>query len=478
MCNNVFHKSCLHRFKNQITFVKENKIICCNDLKDTSYKSGGEESILEKTIHELTDDAVFKTQYINKLKSEHEIFVRDALMAEEEMNELIKNKDELIKQLNKKLEILSKKYMRDNETTKTIATQTENQVINLSVANSNKYTRGVEDKYSTSGKYGTNNLTSKIKTHSGNCELTEISNTKTGVSYVEPKTNVKTNLTQNKKTNTDIQTVSPSNKRVLILSDDIGRNVNKILSNNLKNENYYIESILKPGATFQQVVENIDTATRSYTSQDNIIILAGSNNFNKVKRYPLFKDIWDTVKKCSHLNITVATVPYSNNYRLNKFINKFNNKLIAFISKIDNYVPGKISLLNLGNSFSFNLKKNVICHEILKIIRYKNNIKNLTFINVKCSLDSEDNSDCINVYNVEDSFTDVGYTNNNNGNLNDLNTCAHPSPESINAGDLLMPTSIINAIGNEKNLSIQSNNRHNSCSDNFLYPRLSQLILM
>lgn len=479
VCNNVFHKSCLHRFKNQISFVKENKIICCSDSKDNSYNFDDEKSILEKTIDELTDDAALKTQYIKKLKIEHDIFIKDALKAEEEMNELLKNKDKFINQLTKQIELLNKKYMIDPKSTKTVAVQTEKQAKTLSSDKTNQYSRGVGEKYSINVNSGTTDfMTCNTKTSSGNCDLRGNLNKETDVSSVEIKTNSVTNTKQNNN-KTDIQTVTPKRKKLLILSDDIGRNLNKSLSNKLKHQNYYIESIIKPGATFQQVVENIDAVTRSYTSQDHIIILAGSNNFNKTKQYPLFKNIWDVIKKCRNLNITIATVPYNKNYKVNKFINKFNNKLTDFIRKIDNYVPGKISLLNVGNVSSNTLNRNFICNEIIKIISCKNYIKNLTFVNISNSLNFDNNLDHVNVYNIDDSSNDAAYnTLRNKSHVDELNIDVRPSTcETINIDDSLILTPL-SSLEVDNNPNINLNDRQNENSDGFLYPRLSQLTPM
>ena len=185
------------------------------------------------------------------------------------------------------------------------------------------------------------------------------------------------NIIKNKN---DIKLVNKNRSKLLILGDDLGRGLNKIISQMSSNGNYQIESVIKPGATYKQVIENMDLLTRNYSSKDHIVILAGSNNFTKKNGYPRFRDISDQIKKCSSSNITIATVPVSKNSNQNKFITKFNNKLSHFVTKLNNYVPGTISLLNISKTLTTNQNKIDICSQIVEIINCNHVCKNLIFI--------------------------------------------------------------------------------------------------
>ena len=109
-------------------------------------------------------------------------------------------------------------------------------------------------------------------------------------------------------------------KVYLILSNDLGYNINAILRKKSDLRNFQVESVIKPEATFQQVVENFDHLTKNFSTNDHVVILAGSNNFNKRNKYPLFRDLYDKIKLCARINSTIATVPLRKNSYLNRFI--------------------------------------------------------------------------------------------------------------------------------------------------------------
>ena len=108
-CFSVFHKCCLPKLRNQIRFKKDNQIICCNDKINDSVCSDedGEKSVLEKTINELIEESELKNKYIDKLKSDKNLFVQDPMKTEEELPNLIKSQEKIIDQLKEQLKELN-----------------------------------------------------------------------------------------------------------------------------------------------------------------------------------------------------------------------------------------------------------------------------------------------------------------------------------------------------------------------------------
>lgn len=95
--------------------------------------------------------------------------------------------------------------------------------------------------------------------------------------------------------------------RILIL----GRGVASLLYRSTGlHDDYCIESIYKPGTTYGQVIEDIGALTSDYTGDDYIVVIGGSNSFTRTTRYPLFKDISNSIKKCLSSNVTLVTIPY------------------------------------------------------------------------------------------------------------------------------------------------------------------------
>lgn len=171
-----------------------------------------------------------------------------------------------------------------------------------------------------------------------------------------------------------------SDDKILILTDDYGRNIAKLVRKIINSNTYQIETIIKPGAAFQQVIEDLEALTKNYTLSDYVIIIAGSNNFNSRNRYPLFKDIAQKVIKCSNTNLIISTAPYKS-YNTNTFIRKYNKKLTEFLFVLGNYVLSKISLLEITDKGYKNKQKNQIACDIVNLLLNKNKQQN--FITVK-----------------------------------------------------------------------------------------------
>ena len=318
------HKCCLPKWKNKIKHLKENKIICCQSVGDSFLSDDEEKYILEKTIHDLTDDSEQKNKYIRKLREENKLFIQEAIKTEDELNVLIKRQEKIISDLNEQIIELKKFNKESKKVTKTMSSQTQQTV--KSVSTSTDIKRNVINSCDIQGE-----PCEVIKLKRA-CSVNDRKNmftpSRIPQKYVSAKQNIfLNNLDNDIETNrlaTIINNSVPEESlssqeaaktgearklnKVLLLCDDFGRNINKILSKNVDMDNFRIESIYKPGATFQQVIESIEPLTRTYSLEDHVIILAGSNNFNKKTKYPLFKDICNKLKMCTNLNISIATV--------------------------------------------------------------------------------------------------------------------------------------------------------------------------
>ncbi|KAF5280516.1 hypothetical protein FQA39_LY18024 [Lamprigera yunnana] len=64
-------------------------------------------------------------------------------------------------------------------------------------------------------------------------------------------------------------------KKILILADSNGKNMSATLSCALSRNNNQIQSIIKPNACLEDVVQDIDNSTRKFTRSDYVIILGG-----------------------------------------------------------------------------------------------------------------------------------------------------------------------------------------------------------
>lgn len=417
----VFHKCCISKFKSQVRFVGQNKIVCCQEKSD-NYEEITE--VLEKTICELSIEGDNKDKYMKKLKDEHDAFLKEALEREEDMNALIKKQEDLILELKERLYKLQKASdMCIQKTVKTASTQSITNSKNASTFT------GIETNTGTVGI-----RPNMLQMENGKYQVIENNNFRK-----------RQNLSLN-----------ANKQKILILCDTFGRNVNKLLTNRLDPQKFFVETVIKPGANFEQVTQDMENLTSTYTPQDHIFIMAGSNNFNRHNKYPLFKDICYKVKKCASLNITICTVAYRKDSRINKFIFKFNRKLKEFGKKLNNYVPGNISVLEVNNTFNTCLTRSELSNEIAKIVTKKYQSKNLVFVNTSTDLAQTLSASVIDVDNL------IPESQNNCRDVISL------AEELTQAQD----------IHDDNNISLNSSNNRQEDDNNFLYPRLSQLSLM
>lgn len=206
--------------------------------------------------------------------------------------------------------------------------------------------------------------------------------------------------------------------KILILSDDFGHNINKLVYNKLNKTTYQIEAVFKPGASLKQVIEDIENLTGDYSLQDHVVVIAGSNNFNSQNKYPLFKDIVNKIKKCPNTNITIATAPFKSK-KANKYICKYNKKLNEFIFFLDNNLKSNLNVLNVNSKNFSNLNKNQIANNIVKIVLGKNNLiiinnkQNFNDVTIFPDVIDVDNSYSTNL-NKSDTLNEISNKNSSN----------------------------------------------------------------
>ena len=133
-----------------------------------------------------------------------------------------------------------------------------------------------------------------------------------------------------------------------------------------------MESIFKPNADLLNVIKDAPDLTRDFTLNDYVIILAGTNDTVKRKK---FKDIVviDVLDRMMHTNVIFCNVPYQNfESGLNDTIYNFNLSLYnccnrrSSVSNCIFYFDVNCLLNNRFRTQSFHLSG----HEKNKIIRH------------------------------------------------------------------------------------------------------------
>lgn len=169
-------------------------------------------------------------------------------------------------------------------------------------------------------------------------------------------------------------------KRLLILGDDNAKHINYDLRKFLDSNIYDIRSIIKPGAVLSQVIDNIDPVVQNFTLEDHIIVIAGSNDFD-VKRTPSFRFICDKLKTWSHTNIIFTSIPYLRKNTINhQRIFKYNYKLNSFLNKFNNCTEGHTKYLEINRKTEITSLRKRISESLLSVLRFPSPSKNLKFI--------------------------------------------------------------------------------------------------
>lgn len=114
--------------------------------------------------------------------------------------------------------------------------------------------------------------------------------------------------------------------RILILGDSQSRQGTSLLKDYIK-DNYCVETVTKPGATFDAVTSGLDSMTRTFTKRYFVIIVAGTNDI--LAKHKFDRNVVKRVQSdLKHTNCILVTVPFFNVKRhLNNDVHCFNSDL-------------------------------------------------------------------------------------------------------------------------------------------------------
>lgn len=317
-CHGVIHKSCVNTKKiKDIRLLNGNRVMCCVSEHTNLSIQEEKNSLLEETLNELTTESELKSRQLEKVKRDYQQFLSEASLREDELNKLIMKNEETIQRLERQIVEMesiiasykSKRFIHNSTQTNAIGNFPENRKIIKLISKETQTTRQ-------SVTIGT--MTIPVQEESVGEASTRI----------------------------DCDRVNEDNRfnRVLILSDDLGRNVNALLGNKL-NDRYKIQCYYKPGALYEQVIEDLGCLAKDFTIEDHVVIIAGKNYFASKLKFPRCKSIWEQIKKCPTTNISFVGVPYLNYNQYNIF--KFNEKLEAFTSRLNSCLPGRIDYMDV-----------------------------------------------------------------------------------------------------------------------------------
>lgn len=427
VCFDVFHPSCIER-KKHFKELGGCKIYCSQNCEnkdnykkeetdklyekiDSLKKENSEKNILlqkneydkneeieqmQAVINEISKTLEEKNNHIKRLNKRTRDFENEALELEREDVEKLKEQINVINDLNKQISDFHEmqklhKSELQNKNDKIVSLEDEIKDldrISRQMLESIKLLEGENARYNWELK----NLTHDINKFS-NTTHKRVESTKNINELAHEVTKPMNDITVTRRGDKD------NKNKILILCDEGGRNLGRLLNLQLKDK-YSIETIIKPGACLKDVIEYIDRLTKTFTLNDFVIIQAGFNDF-LYHNYPSFKLLNFKLKQCLNTNLILTTVP-SKLPKYEFFINKFNDKLINYIIRLDKCVEkSKVSIVDVNNKDGYSISKKILALRLSNLIN--NDKKNGTLIHITCN-------------NV---ICDVTNTETSNKNLND-----------------------------------------------------------
>lgn len=179
--------------------------------------------------------------------------------------------------------------------------------------------------------------------------------------------------------------------RILLLGDSQFRGIADVTTD-VFGPAYSIQSVFKPNALFENVVEDIVKLTKSFTMSDYVLLCAGTNN--ALRSLAIEKNqICKLFNSLSHTNFVVFSVPYCfNKMTYNELVYKFNCDLYGIVSLSNNFIfidVNQLHINNFGIHLSKTNKSKIIRHVLEKYIANTDYIYEPPYTDKSCYVNFE-----------------------------------------------------------------------------------------
>ncbi|CAG9765220.1 unnamed protein product [Ceutorhynchus assimilis] len=156
--------------------------------------------------------------------------------------------------------------------------------------------------------------------------------------------------------------------KLLILTDEHGRNIDRNIRKHLDSAAVKIEALIKPGAQYSSVLTGLECCIKGYSRHDCVVIVAGSNDFLNNKR-PKFSHIHEIIKKCTQTNFIFLACPTLRKNRNNDYIHHFNNNLEKVIGAFNRISESSFDYININTDGGFRVRNWLIGRMIAESIQ-------------------------------------------------------------------------------------------------------------
>lgn len=404
VCYGIFHDSCIARRKGVVS-LEGHVIICSRECAEKHSTNNSEANIPSnlnlnnsekcvngRTLKEHECDLENLNKYIEELSiesDEKDIYIKSLLKIVENFQMQI---DELTGSINFKFENQRSLITDLNKENNEILTV--NELLKSNLEDSLMQVRNFEERLSEFHKVKEDMIqTIKMLTEDNGIYASELFHLKNKLtSEVTDCVNnpfyKASDVLEEKHTKVDPGKINAlvgnGRRKMLILSDEYGRHLDSLIKK-CGISSLQTETIIKPGALFRNVVEDIANLTKHYTINDYVLIIAGTNDF-KQRKYPIFKEIQSRIRYCTSTNIIFTSVPSIHCLKEHhESLKKYNRKLSEYASRLNRITEGTMSFVEFCTSKG-RLLKNILASNILmEIGNPRKHLKNLKFIS--CSED-------------------------------------------------------------------------------------------
>lgn len=404
VCFGIFHDSCISRRKG-VVFVEGHLILCSKECMERLTKNEEVNKLSVRKLNSGKEIYEKKDEALEELKKKYEDDLKSLNKYTEELSLDNDNKDFYIKSLLKTIQDFeiqtnehkqsitlrfdSQKKLINNLNKERNEILKVNEVMKVNLEDSLSQVRIFEERLKEFNEIRKDMLqTIKTLTEDNKVYASEVFKLKnklaiTRTDAIEDTCSNSNNSSINKVTNVDPNKTNSkaegiSRRKIMILSDEYGRYLDSFIKN--KCNSVTTETIIKPGALFQNVIEDIVSLTRNYTLNDYVLIVAGTNDFKKMK-YPFFKDIQSKIRYCTGTNIIFTSIPSV--YCLRKyqtFVQKFNDKLSEYAFRLNQIAEGNVRCLDFCTKEG-KLLKNILADKIsMEFNNPRCHLKHLHFI--------------------------------------------------------------------------------------------------
>lgn len=363
-CLNVFHPACLERLKNVVK-LGGYKIFCSVECQSKDDAEREKLATHIATIQRLENECQDKDLLISRLRRQSQQFVQEVAEAEVGYVGTLAKKDEANSMLRRRLAVCESENSRlllEIHDTKKIEQRIKNDLDELTEINKNMVTsiRVLEQENEVCMAELVRVMSELAELRRGRA-LSSVDGAGVGddVSVsgilVDDSGNSKSQETRQSEPNLmESEGVSirvppeDAKKRLLILCDQTGYGIGSRLNRCLPG--FSVQSIIKPYALYERVVEDVVKMSDQFGGEDCILVMAGVNNFINGK-CPSFRELNSRLKYVTHTNVVLTSIPFKRNAHKKhaNLVSKYNAALKRYAAKLDTYAFGKVSFLDLSN---------------------------------------------------------------------------------------------------------------------------------